>query len=95
MQANYHIECQNINTLIRCVILSRTTTHGVLRRAPLTSLTGPPVYISARLTGVVHNHLLHNHLQTCFCRPDGLKKAYVRLHPDYDALDVANKIGII
>ena len=44
VQANYHIECQNINTLIR---------------------------------------------------PDGLKKAYVRLAPDYDALDVANKIGII
>jgi large subunit ribosomal protein L23Ae len=28
-------------------------------------------------------------------RPDGQKKAYVRLLPDYDALDVANKIGII
>lgn len=28
-------------------------------------------------------------------RPDGYKKAYVRLTPDYDALDVANKIGII
>merc|ERR1712011_77324 len=28
-------------------------------------------------------------------RPDGLKKAYVKLAPDYDALDVANKIGII
>ncbi|XP_048192055.1 60S ribosomal protein L23a-like [Perognathus longimembris pacificus] len=28
-------------------------------------------------------------------RPDGEKKAYVRLDPDYDALDVANKIGII
>ncbi|XP_055140695.2 large ribosomal subunit protein uL23-like [Symphalangus syndactylus] len=27
-------------------------------------------------------------------RPDG-EKAYVRLAPDYDALDVANKIGII
>jgi large subunit ribosomal protein L23Ae len=30
-----------------------------------------------------------------FCRPDGKKKAYVRLARDYDALDVANKIGII
>ena len=29
------------------------------------------------------------------CRPDGAKKAYVRLTQDYDALDVANKIGII
>eukprot|EP00899_Mesostigma_viride_P020430 jgi/Mesvir1/28389/Mv02503-RA.1 len=28
-------------------------------------------------------------------RPDGNKKAYVRLSPDFDALDVANKIGII
>ncbi|XP_068961761.1 large ribosomal subunit protein uL23-like isoform X2 [Petaurus breviceps papuanus] len=28
-------------------------------------------------------------------RPDGEKKAYVHLAPDYDALDVANKIGII
>merc|ERR1712038_782186 len=28
-------------------------------------------------------------------RPDGTKKAYVRLASDYDALDVANKIGII
>ncbi|XP_068941456.1 large ribosomal subunit protein uL23-like [Petaurus breviceps papuanus] len=27
--------------------------------------------------------------------PDGQKKAYVHLAPDYDALDVANKIGII
>ncbi|GLT28825.1 hypothetical protein SLA2020_037290 [Shorea laevis] len=28
-------------------------------------------------------------------RTDGTKKAYVRLTPDYDALDVANKIEII
>jgi len=35
-------------------------------------------------------------LLRCFShRPDGLKKAYVRLTVDYDALDVANKIGII
>ena len=27
------------------------------------------------------------------CRPDGEKKAYVRLAPDYDALDVANKVS--
>ena len=26
-------------------------------------------------------------------RPDGEKKAYVRLAPDYDALDVATKLG--
>ena len=28
-------------------------------------------------------------------RPNGEKKAYVHLAPDYDALDVANEIGII
>jgi large subunit ribosomal protein L23Ae len=28
-------------------------------------------------------------------RPDGQKKAYVKLTQDHDALDVANKIGII
>ena len=28
-------------------------------------------------------------------RPDGERKAFVRLAPDYDALGVANKIGII
>merc|ERR1712006_4253 len=28
-------------------------------------------------------------------RPDGQKKAYVRLTQDYDALDVANKIGYL
>ncbi|XP_037851146.1 large ribosomal subunit protein uL23-like [Chlorocebus sabaeus] len=28
-------------------------------------------------------------------QPDGEKKAYVRMAPDYDALDVANKLGII
>lgn len=32
--------------------------------------------------------LLPKHL-----RPDGQKKAYVRLTSDYDALDVANKVG--
>ena len=28
-------------------------------------------------------------------RPDGQKKAYVKLSPDYDALDVASKIGMV
>lgn len=31
----------------------------------------------------------------CLVRPDGKKKAYVRLARDYDALDIANKVGII
>merc|ERR1711934_85265 len=28
-------------------------------------------------------------------RPDGRKKAFVRLSPDHDAVEVANKIGIV
>lgn len=28
-------------------------------------------------------------------RPDGVKKAYVRLNPDYDAVDVAHRMGLI
>jgi hypothetical protein len=28
-------------------------------------------------------------------RPDGRKKAYVRLTPDHDALDVANKVSFV
>ena len=28
-------------------------------------------------------------------RPDGDKKAYVKLSKDFDALDVANRIGIV
>ncbi|CAN6273452.1 unnamed protein product [Urochloa humidicola] len=40
-----------------------------------------------KVNTLISNLLLH--------RPDGKKKAYVKLTPDYDALDVANKIGII
>ena len=32
-------------------------------------------------------------MSTSHCRPEGEKKAYVRLAPDYDALDVANKVS--
>eukprot|EP00178_Gracilaria_changii_P020355 TRINITY_DN5913_c0_g1_i1.p1 TRINITY_DN5913_c0_g1~~TRINITY_DN5913_c0_g1_i1.p1 ORF type:complete len:157 (+),score=22.90 TRINITY_DN5913_c0_g1_i1:40-471(+) len=28
-------------------------------------------------------------------RPDGMKKAYVKLQADFDALDIANKIGVL
>eukprot|EP00891_Asterochloris_glomerata_P005541 jgi/Astpho2/5541/fgenesh1_pm.00079_%23_11_t len=38
---------------------------------------------------------IHTQKINTLIRPDGAKKAYVRLTQDYDALDVANKIGII
>jgi hypothetical protein len=31
---------------------------------------------------------------TLIFRPDGRKKAYVRLTADFDALEVANKVGL-
>jgi large subunit ribosomal protein L23Ae len=43
----------------------------------------------------LHPCCFHQFVTSTSCRPDGTKKAYVRLTADYDALDVANKIGII
>ena len=39
------------------------------------------------------NFLKKQVLRQFIFRPDGEKKAYVRLAPDYDALDVANKVN--
>ena len=39
-------------------------------------------------------YIILTHVYNIF-RPDGEKKAYVRLAPDYDALDVANKVCIL
>lgn len=47
------------------------------------------------ITWVLVKYKASRHAVLCCCRPDGQKKAYVRLTADYDALDVANKIGII
>lgn len=49
---------------------------------------------TALLLDSAHCVKFNMHLYHGF-RPDGTKKAYVRLTPDFDALDVANKIGII
>ncbi|RVW56971.1 60S ribosomal protein L23a [Vitis vinifera] len=50
----------------------------------------------ADFLGVAFNHICKLRGSEYLCPlPDGTKKAYVRLTPDYDALDVANKIGII
>lgn len=42
-----------------------------------------------------HMEFMLNYVFQSHFRPDGQKKAYVRLARDYDALDIANKIGII
>ena len=52
--------------------------------APLRS-TSPPLSLPRALRSQVNTLI----------RPDGVKKAYVKLTGDHDALDVANRIGII
>ena len=47
------------------------------------------------LTQVHNTHVcIHTCVHTHAHRPDCKKKAYVRLAPDYDALDVANKVSL-
>ncbi|XP_075249670.1 uncharacterized protein LOC142342274 [Convolutriloba macropyga] len=46
-------------------------------------------------TAVKEMYKIHASKVNTLIRPDGQKKAFVRLSADYDALDVANKIGII
>ena len=78
VKSMYDIQCQKVNTLIRC---GRSAQRAfMLVRACATS-----VYAWVGFDGW--------ELRTR--RPDGQKKAYVRLTQDYDALDVANRIGII
>ena len=81
----YDIQTKKINTLIRC---------GSTAVAPAAVLDGSFMLVYAlyavwRSVASLRADVLMQ------CRPDGQKKAYVRLTADYDALDVANKIGII
>ncbi|GAB4821191.1 hypothetical protein N2152v2_008237 [Parachlorella kessleri] len=83
----YDIQTRKINTLIR-----RVMEHaGVDGWAPPWSGAGAVRGLEGSVEGereVVRRRGAEK-------GPDGQKKAYVRLTPDYDALDVANKIGII
>ena len=67
-------------TLGPCHLLPAACTVDPL--APLRQCTA--LILPAHVNTNIHTH-----------RPDGLKKAYVRLSQDSDALDIANKIGII
>ena len=75
----YDIQTIKINTLIRC----------------------PPACVGIPVTGWLAGckmRATNSRDQAdalALPRPDGAKKAYVRLVSDYDALDIANKIGII
>jgi ribosomal protein L23 len=63
----------------------------VLARFPLTPLS-PFCSVQAAVSAL---HDIQCQKVNTLIRPDGQKKAYVRLTGDYDALDVANRIGII
>lgn len=42
-----------------------------------------------------HMYLISRLLFAVVCRPDAQKKAYVKLSADSEAIDVANKMGVI
>ena len=93
----YEIKTAKVNTLVRCVLPPREPDRTARARRPREALwragaaaaaaVVPPPPCVPLLTSRATRALAR--------RPDGLKKAYVRLTTDYDALDVANKIGII
>jgi hypothetical protein len=100
----YEIQCAKVNTLIRCVVWLAwerlaarrgggyacvSVCPGVGLLTGSVALWSPGVVcvcvcVRARVLGAVGTHA---------CSPDGQKKAYVRLTPDHDALDIANRIG--
>ena len=96
MKGLYDIQTKKVNTLIRCAAAAAVPNPPPARAQP------PPPAAAAAGAAATAPH-------ACACvpthrprrvasaarRPDGQKKAYVRLMPDNDALDVANKIGII
>ena len=44
----------------------------------------------------LHRHALtRSSLLSASCRPDGKKKAYIKLSPDQDALDVSSRVGLL
>lgn len=51
-----------------------------------THSSGKAAFLDISLCFFIHGNYLS------VVRPDGKKKAYVRLTPDHDALDVANKV---
>ena len=79
----YDIQTKRINTLVRCP--AKASARPALRSGNWDVM----VWLLGEGAGADAGVFLACH------RPDGSKKAYVRLTADYDALDVANKIGII
>lgn len=76
--------------------MGNTLSRTFVLHLDLVVFLGNSTSITKRIIIWVCYELSCQHLVTvCFVflfRPDGQKKAYVRLAPDYDALDVSNKV---
>lgn len=94
VQGMYDIQAKKINTLIRCAAAAVKSQKCISQRGGQCCMCRLIAW--ADLVSL-HTPLLQPCVPPCPCprSPDGQKKAYVRLTADYDALDVANKIGII
>lgn len=99
MKELYDIQPQKVNTLIRCVDPPIHPNNGARSRAQIHRTT---IYLPCRVRRFIYTRphfvtttLILTPSLYAYNRPDGLKKAYVRLAQDSDALDVANKIGVI
>lgn len=88
---------------------NRMDAHNIIKYPLTTEAAMKKIEDTNTLVFIVHIRANKHHIRTAvkklydidvakvntLIRPDGKKKAYVRLARDYDALDVANKIGII
>ncbi|CAG9760658.1 unnamed protein product [Ceutorhynchus assimilis] len=88
---------------------SRMDAYNIIKYPLTTEAAMKKIEDNNTLVFLVHTRSNKNHIRAAvkklydinvakvntLIRPDGKKKAYVRLARDYDALDVANKIGII
>lgn len=87
VKALYNIQAAKVNTLIRYVFFF----------SPLCTCSRSPPIDSISHANLLENLVLDPYFLglTILDSPDGQKKAYVRLTSDFDALEVANKIGVI
>lgn len=93
----YDVAVAQVNTLIRCVAHFFLSTLCSPTRVCVCIICTPTSHLLVPLAVFSLSSML-SRLALAFLSlysPDGQKKAYVRLAGDVDALDVANRIGII
>lgn len=91
------------------LLICRMDAYNIIKYPLTTEATMKKIEDNNTLVFLTHLKANKNHIRSAvrklydikvskinmLIRPDGQKKAYVRLARDYDALDIANKIGII